>query len=140
MSVNVLPTKKITTQTVAKVAQIDRYGRVRAIFLEDHTSIPVFSQLCSVPPCEVGQWVSLQYCEQGLLVMGRILGEHDLPAADWQSDDGDVALRGAKSLNVRIGQSHFQLTDCGSVTLNGVDVNVDSEQDLSFTGWPIRLN
>ncbi|WP_199611915.1 hypothetical protein [Flocculibacter collagenilyticus] len=135
---------KLTQHTIpemAEVVSIDQKGRILAVrWLELYEIIGVVAQAKHISKAEVGDHVLVQNTKQGVIVTCLLATQSEPPAANIKDNDGHIQITAAKSVTISTKKGSIEVNQDGQIYLDAKLITADSENDLTLSGWPVRLN
>ncbi len=138
---NVTQLHSETAAKFAVVATVNDLGMITHVCWPDSdTLIPVYSQANSISPCQPGDEVLLQHTMAGYVVIAVLAKPEQVPAADIRDNNGHIVLKAEQRITLKTAKGSIEVAADGRISLEGQEINAQSETDFNLAGWPIRLN
>ena len=124
--------------TVVATNNKDKITAVKA--LDSDKTLKVVAQAIQLFQALPGDTVLVQNTPQGLMAIVQIGLESDAPAARIINNQGNIEIKGEQSVCITTNKGSIKVCGDGKVLVIGQEIYANSEQEISLTGWPIRLN
>ena len=106
----------------------------------DGSTHPVAGHLESVASLHRGDTVCVLDTPSGAVVVGRLRGCGEPPAAVLRDAGGCVEVSAEQSIAIRTGRSRIELSADGVVRVDGTEVHQIAERRLALTAATVEVN
>ena len=107
----------------------------------EESVLRVTGHLSAVPVLQQGD--SVLYAttgEGGCVIIGRLRGVGEAPAAQITEQNGAVELKPRRSLRLQVGKSWLELTADGAIRIDGNEISAFAQGRFSLQGATLELN